>query len=35
MYAAKQQGRDRVASMWVPRSRPPLAEESPAGSGAP
>ena len=24
MYEAKQQGRDRVASMWVPRARTPL-----------
>ena len=28
MYEAKQQGRDRVASMWVPRARPPRHEES-------
>jgi diguanylate cyclase (GGDEF)-like protein len=28
MYEAKQQGRDRVASMWVPHARAPLAEES-------
>ena len=27
MYEAKQQGRDRVASMWVPRARPPRPEE--------
>ena len=30
MYEAKQQGRDRVASMWVPRARTPLPEESPS-----
>ena len=28
MYEAKQQGRDRVASMWVPRARAPLPEET-------
>jgi diguanylate cyclase (GGDEF)-like protein len=28
MYAAKQQGRDRVASMWVPRARAPLPGEN-------
>jgi diguanylate cyclase (GGDEF)-like protein len=28
MYEAKQQGRDRVASMWVPRARAPLSEEN-------
>jgi diguanylate cyclase (GGDEF)-like protein len=28
MYEAKQQGRDRVASLWVPRARAPLPEES-------
>jgi diguanylate cyclase (GGDEF)-like protein len=33
MYEAKQQGRDRVASMWVPRARTPLAEESPTRKG--
>jgi predicted signal transduction protein with EAL and GGDEF domain len=27
MYEAKQQGRDRVASMWVPRARAALPEE--------
>ena len=27
MYQAKQQGRDRVASLWVPRARTPLPEE--------
>ena len=26
MYEAKQQGRDRVASLWVPRARAPLAD---------
>jgi diguanylate cyclase (GGDEF)-like protein len=30
MYQAKQQGRDRVASMWVPRARAPRREETPA-----
>ena len=30
MYEAKQQGRDRVAAVWVPRTRPPpLAAEAP------
>jgi len=33
MYEAKQQGRDRVASMWVPRARTPLPEESPTRQG--
>jgi diguanylate cyclase (GGDEF)-like protein len=38
MYEAKQQGRDRVASLWVPPARLPPAEESvsrpgPAASG--
>ena len=33
MYEAKQQGRDRVASMWVPRARVPLPEESPSQRG--
>jgi diguanylate cyclase (GGDEF)-like protein len=33
MYEAKQQGRDRVASMWVPRARVPLPEETPARPG--
>jgi diguanylate cyclase (GGDEF)-like protein len=28
MYEAKQQGRDRVASLWVPRARSPLPPES-------
>jgi diguanylate cyclase (GGDEF)-like protein len=28
MYEAKQQGRDRVASMWVPRARSPLPGEN-------
>jgi diguanylate cyclase (GGDEF)-like protein len=28
MYEAKQQGRDRVASLWVPRARARLAEET-------
>jgi len=27
MYEAKQQGRDRVASLWVPRARAPLTQE--------
>jgi diguanylate cyclase (GGDEF)-like protein len=30
MYEAKQQGRDRVASMWVPRARSPLPGENDA-----
>jgi diguanylate cyclase (GGDEF)-like protein len=29
MYEAKQQGRDRVASMWVPRARPAMPAEGP------
>jgi diguanylate cyclase (GGDEF)-like protein len=33
MYEAKQQGRDRVASMWVPRAHTPLPEESPRRPG--
>jgi diguanylate cyclase (GGDEF)-like protein len=33
MYEAKQQGRDRVAAMWVPRARAPLGEETTAGPG--
>ena len=33
MYEAKQQGRDRVASLWVPLPRLPLAEESPSRPG--
>jgi diguanylate cyclase (GGDEF)-like protein len=33
MYEAKQQGRDRVASMWVPRARTPLPEENPRRPG--
>jgi len=33
MYEAKQQGRDRVASLWVPRARVPPAEESTSRSG--
>jgi diguanylate cyclase (GGDEF)-like protein len=28
MYEAKQQGRDRVASLWVPRSRAPMSTET-------
>jgi diguanylate cyclase (GGDEF)-like protein len=28
MYEAKQQGRDRVASLWVPRARSPRPEEN-------
>jgi diguanylate cyclase (GGDEF)-like protein len=30
MYEAKQQGRDRVASLWVPRARAPRPEENAA-----
>jgi diguanylate cyclase (GGDEF)-like protein len=33
MYEAKQQGRDRVAAMWVPRPRAPRPEEDPATHG--
>ena len=33
MYEAKQQGRDRVASMWVPRARAPLADETSSRPG--
>jgi diguanylate cyclase (GGDEF)-like protein len=33
MYEAKQQGRDRVASLWVPLARRPLAEESTSRPG--
>jgi diguanylate cyclase (GGDEF)-like protein len=33
MYEAKQQGRDRVASMWVPRARAPLADEAAIRTG--
>ena len=33
MYEAKQQGRDRVASMWVPRARTPMPEESSTRQG--
>jgi len=29
MYEAKQQGRDRVASLWVPRARAPMTQETP------
>jgi diguanylate cyclase (GGDEF)-like protein len=35
MYAAKQQGRDRVASVWVPRARGPRPEETPALPASP
>jgi diguanylate cyclase (GGDEF)-like protein len=35
MYEAKQQGRDRVASMWVPRARTPLPGENRAVPDAP
>jgi diguanylate cyclase (GGDEF)-like protein len=35
MYEAKQQGRDRVASMWVPRARSPLPGENRAVPEAP
>lgn len=34
MYEAKQQGRDRVASMWVPRARAPMEAEGPTGRSA-
>jgi diguanylate cyclase (GGDEF)-like protein len=34
MYEAKQQGRDRVATVWVPRAREPLPEENQATPGA-
>jgi diguanylate cyclase (GGDEF)-like protein len=30
MYEAKQQGRDRVASLWVPRARTPVTQETPS-----
>jgi diguanylate cyclase (GGDEF)-like protein len=33
MYEAKQQGRDRVASLWAPRARAPLAHETPGRPG--
>jgi diguanylate cyclase (GGDEF)-like protein len=33
MYEAKQQGRDRVASLWVPRARAPLPQESTTRQG--
>jgi len=33
MYEAKQQGRDRVASIWVPRARAPMADEAAARPG--
>ena len=33
MYEAKQQGRDRVASLWVPRARAPLPEETRTSPG--
>jgi diguanylate cyclase (GGDEF)-like protein len=33
MYEAKQQGRDRVASMWVPRARTPLPDETTTRQG--
>jgi diguanylate cyclase (GGDEF)-like protein len=33
MYEAKQQGRDRVASIWVPRARAPLPQESATRQG--
>jgi len=35
MYEAKQQGRDRVASVWVPRARAPLPEENAVVPGPP
>jgi diguanylate cyclase (GGDEF)-like protein len=35
MYEAKQQGRDRVASLWVPRTRPPLTHETPSRPAPP
>ena len=33
MYEAKQQGRDRVASMWVPRARTPLPDATSSRPG--
>jgi predicted signal transduction protein with EAL and GGDEF domain len=33
MYEAKQQGRDRVAALWVPRARSPLPLETEAWPG--
>jgi diguanylate cyclase (GGDEF)-like protein len=33
MYEAKEQGRDRVGAMWVPRARAPLDDEPTAGPG--
>jgi diguanylate cyclase (GGDEF)-like protein len=33
MYAAKQQGRDRVASLWLPRARAALVEQRSSSSG--
>jgi diguanylate cyclase (GGDEF)-like protein len=35
MYEAKQQGRDRVASLWVPRVRAPLTQEVPSRPAPP
>ena len=34
MYEAKQQGRDRVASLWVPRARAPMTTETPLPGSA-
>jgi diguanylate cyclase (GGDEF)-like protein len=34
MYEAKQQGRDRVSGMWIPRARSPLPEENTALPGS-
>jgi diguanylate cyclase (GGDEF)-like protein len=34
MYEAKHKGRDRVASMWVPRARAPLADETSTRPGS-
>ncbi|TFV89648.1 diguanylate cyclase [Blastococcus sp. CT_GayMR16] len=33
MYEAKQQGRDRVASLWLPRARAPLPQENTTRQG--
>jgi diguanylate cyclase (GGDEF)-like protein len=32
MYEAKQQGRDRVVALWVPRARAPLTQDAPAAT---
>jgi diguanylate cyclase (GGDEF)-like protein len=34
MYEAKQQGRDRVVALWVPRARSPLPQDAPAATPA-